>query len=309
VVVDNSTIDYSRPIVLSSPIAASQAAPAAPQSDGSAASTYQPSPADQAMELLDTARTVFSRGDYAEALADCNQAVAKLPNCTAAHEFRGLTLFALGRYKEAAGPVYAVLSVGPGWDWNTLKSFYPREDVYVQQLRALEQYVQSSPNVAEARFLLAYHYITGGHNDAAAEQLQSVVQLNPQDQLSAQLLRALTKTAAPEQPPKEQAATSTPAAAKPVDASALAGNWKAVRPDGASILLGLGKDATYSWKFTEKDKTQEFSGTYTVANNLLILNENNAPVMIGQVTMLPGNGFNFKLPGGNSSDPGLTFSP
>jgi tetratricopeptide (TPR) repeat protein len=261
------------------------------------------------MELLDTARTVFARGDYAGALADCNQAVAKLPNCAAAHEFRGLALFALGRYKEAAGPVYAVLSIGPGWDWNTLKGFYPREDVYVQQLRALEQYVQSNPNAAEARFLLAYHYMTGGHNDAAAEQLRAVVQLNPKDQLSAQLLSAMTKTTAPVPADAVQAAPSTAAASKPVDAATLAGNWKALRPDGASISLGLTKDSAYTWKFTQNDKTQAFSGTYTVANNLLILNEGSAPVMIGQVTLLPDNRFNFKLPGGNANDPGLTFGP
>jgi tetratricopeptide (TPR) repeat protein len=150
------------------------------------------------MRLLDTARTGFAQGDYAGALANCNQAIVGLPNCVAAHEFRALTLFALARYKEAAGPVYDVLSVGPGWDWATLESFYPREDVYVQQLRALEQYVQSNPNVAEARFVLAYHYMTGGHYDAAAEQLQVVVQLNPQDRLSAQLLVAMAKTPAPQ---------------------------------------------------------------------------------------------------------------
>ena len=148
------------------------------------------------MELLDAARAAFTQGDYAGALAECDQAIARLPNSAVAHEFRGLALFALHRYKEAAGPVYAVLSVGPGWDWATLSSFYPRPDVYSGQLRALEQYVASNPNVAEARFLLAYHYMTGGHNDAAAEQFKAAVQLNPQDQLSAQLASAMAPAAA-----------------------------------------------------------------------------------------------------------------
>ena len=35
---------------------------------------------------------------------------------------------------------------------------------------------------------LAYHYMTAGHSDAAAEQLQKVVQLNPKDELSRTLL-------------------------------------------------------------------------------------------------------------------------
>ncbi|MGA2619324.1 MAG: tetratricopeptide repeat protein [Thermoguttaceae bacterium] len=255
------------------------------------------------MELLDAARAAFTPGDYSGALAKCDQAIARLPNSAAAHEFRGLALFALQRYKEAAGPVYAVLSVGPGWNWATLSSFYPRADVYSGQLRALEQYVASNPNVAEARFLLAYHYMTGGHNDAAAEQFRAAVQLNPQDQLSAQLLSAITPTAAGQ--PPAPAAAATPA--KPIDASAVTGVWTSTRADGTTITLSLGQDAKYTWKFAQKDKPQEFSGAYTVADNLLILKEGNSPVMVGQVTLLSDNRFNFKLAGDNPSDPGLTF--
>ena len=69
-----------------------------------------------------------------------DQAIALVPNDTVLHEFRGLTLFALGRYKEAAAAEYAVLSAGPGWDWTTLSGLYPNVDVYTEQLRALEQY-------------------------------------------------------------------------------------------------------------------------------------------------------------------------
>ena len=45
-----------------------------------------------------------------------------------------------------------------------------------------------------------------------------------------------------------------------------------------------------------------------MADNLLILKKGNSPVMIGQVTMLADDRFNFKLPGDNPNDPGLTFS-
>ena len=261
------------------------------------------------MELLDAARATFAQGDYAGALSTCDQAVARLPNSTAAHEFRGLTLFALERYKEAAAPVYAVLSVGPGWDWATLSSFYPRPDVYSAQLRTLEQYVASNPNVGETRFLLGYHYMTGGHNDAAAEQFKAAAQLNPQDKLSAQLLSAMAPTAV--QPPRTIQPPTSPgaaaAAAKPIDAAALAGAWTCTRADGATITLTLTPDAKYTWKFAQKDKPQEFSGAYALADNLLILKEGNSPVMVGQVTLLPDNRFNFKMAGDNPSDPGLTF--
>ncbi len=255
------------------------------------------------MGLLDAAREAFVQGDYNGALSKCDQAVARLPNSTAAHEFRGLALFALQRYKEAAGPVYAVLSLGPGWGWATLSSFYPRPDVYAGQLRALEQYVASNQNVAEARFLLGYHYMTGGHNDAAAEQFKAAVQLNPQDHLSAQLLSAIVPTAA-QQPTAPSAAA---AATKPIDASALAGVWTSTRTDGTTITLSLGQDAKYTWKFARRDKPQEFSGAYEVMDSLLILKTGDSPVMVGQVALLPNNRFNFKMVGDNPSDPGLTF--
>jgi tetratricopeptide (TPR) repeat protein len=301
VVVGDTTVDYSQPIVLASPpvtVVQSSSPPAA-----APASANPPAPTDQAMELLDAARSAFAQGDYAGALTKCDQSIARLPNSTVAHEFRGLVLFALQRYKDAAAPVYAVLSVGPGWDWATLSSFYPRPEVYSGQLRALEQYVASNENVADARFLLAYHYMTGGHNDAAAEQFKAAVRLNPQDQLSAQLLSAMTPAAAP----AATASSVAAAPAKPIDASALTGVWTSTRADGTTITLSLAPDAKYTWKFARRDKPQEFSGAYAVADNLLILKEGDNPAMVGQVTLLSGNRFNFKLAGDNPGDPGLVF--
>jgi uncharacterized protein (TIGR03066 family) len=104
-------------------------------------------------------------------------------------------------------------------------------------------------------------------------------------------------------PPKSVAS----APARPVDASLLVGQWRAVRPDGTSITLSLSKDGRYTWKFAQKDKPQEFSGTYTLTGNVLILRVNDSPMMVGQITLLADNQFNFSLPGGNPSDPGLTF--
>ena len=69
----------------------------------------------------------------------------------------------------------------------------------------------------------------------------------------------------------------------------------------------LAKDGKYTWKFAQNGKPQEFSGDYTVADNLLILKQGDIPVMVGQVTPLADDRFNFKLPGDNPSDPGLTF--
>ena len=168
---------------------------------------------------------------------------------------------------------------------------------------SLEQYRNEHLTSPEVRFLLAYHYMLCGSNDAAAAELREAVRLNPRDQLSAQLLAGLSGDKSAPKP----AADGPVLPAKPVDAASLVGNWEASRPDGARSSLSL-TDKTYAWKYSQSGKSQEFSGAYTVADNLLILKQNGNPAMIGQVALVGGNQFNFKLVGNNPNDPGLTFS-
>jgi hypothetical protein len=290
--------NYSQPIVVNTaPAVVANVAANDPQNQ-------QPSPDDVASQLLATAREAFMRGDYAAALAQTDQAVAQLPNDPVVHEFRGLVLFALHRYQEAAAAEYGVLSVGPGWDWTTLISLYPDSDTYTGQLRALEQYTSENPRQPEARFLLAYHYMTCGHMQDAIAELKAAVQLNPKDQLSAQLLSSLTAPQNGEQP----APTQPVPAAQPIDPSTLVGSWSASRPDGSSFALNLSNENTFTWKFTQQGKTQSFTGPYTLEDNALTLKQGDTPAMVGQVTPLGQNRFNFKLMGDNPADPGLTFT-
>jgi hypothetical protein len=51
--------------------------------------------------------------------------------------------------------------------WTTLSGMYPGVEIYTEQLRALESYCGTSPNSAGGAFMLGYHYLTGGHSDAA----------------------------------------------------------------------------------------------------------------------------------------------
>ena len=133
VVMDGATIDYSQPIAA--------AVPPEPLAD-------QTPPSDEASQLLDAARDAFLQGDYRAALSQVDRAIAQNPNDPLTHEFRCLACFALKQYKEAAAGAYAVLSAGPGWDWTTLSGFYPDIDIYTQQLRALEQYVERTSRPA-----------------------------------------------------------------------------------------------------------------------------------------------------------------
>jgi tetratricopeptide (TPR) repeat protein len=285
IVVGSTAIDYSQPIVLAQP-------------------PVQAPVGDIESQLIDPARRAFAAGDYARALRLADQAIAEQPADTVLHEFRSLILFATGQYKAAAESAYAVLSVGPGWDWTTLSGFYPDVNVYAQQLRSLEDYADAHPEAPDAHFLLAYHYLTCGHTDAAAAQLRELVRLNPQDRLATQLLASLN---APQET-EAVAAAGMAEPAQPVNAAALVGNWKARQPDGTTIALTMSGDSKYTWQVTRQGKPQTFSGPYTLADNVLILKQGNSPTMVGQVALSADGRLNFKLANDNPADPGLTFS-
>jgi hypothetical protein len=120
-----------------------------------------------------------------------DRAIRILPGDAVLHEFRALTLFAQGKYKDTATTLYAVLSAGPGWNWQSLRQFYPDTDTYTRQLRALEHDVKENRKSSADQFVLAYHYLVMGYNDAAAKLLDQVHALLPDDQLATQLLAAL----------------------------------------------------------------------------------------------------------------------
>jgi thioredoxin-like negative regulator of GroEL len=145
---------------------------------------------DEAMGHFDAAREAFKEEDFKNALSRIDDAIALLPSDATLHEFRALCLFAMKEYQQAAATIYAVLSAGPGWNWETLVSLYGKADTHTQQLRALEAHVRENPEDAAAAFLLAYHYMTMGHLDAAIRKWKIVARLLPEDQLTAQLLEA-----------------------------------------------------------------------------------------------------------------------
>ena len=290
-------------------------------STGAATATDGTNPADA---MLNDAIAAFKQGDYDTALNIVNRAITKYPSDSVLHEFRALVLFAKGDYREAAATLHSVLAVGPGWDWTTMSTLYPSIAVYTDQLRALENYVRSHPQDGAARFVLAYHYTTAGHTDAAARQLEQVVQLVSNDRVAADLLRMLKPPAAgqsvagqpsdqagptPRPPAETTAARSdqTQPAPKPIDPATIVGTWSASKPDGSKFELAVNKDSTFHWKFTQGKQTNEFTGKYTVDGNVLALERKEGGALVGEV-IPEGNGkFKFKAVGGPPDDPGLDF--
>ena len=147
-----------------------------------------------------------------------DQVLKDTPNVPVVHEFRALCLFALKRFDEAAAVDYAVLSAGPGWNWSTLVGLYPDVDTYTNQLRALEASVRTNTNSPSTQFLLGYHYLVQGHQEAAASQFEKVTKLQPTDQLSASFVKALKKVS--EQPAVQPAQVNVAAAGQPAGANA-----------------------------------------------------------------------------------------
>jgi tetratricopeptide (TPR) repeat protein len=261
---------------------------------------------DPALALFDAGRASFKEGNYTDALQKTDQALSKLPNDTTLHEFRGLCLFALGRYDEAASTLYAVLAVGPGWDWTTLVGLYPNVEVYTTQLRALEEYCTIHVDSAAGRFVLAYHYLTQGHTEAAVDALKGIVRLKPGDSLSAKLLRQL------DAPKETTAATTAPVPSDsdttPPGGASIAGTWNAAPTPETSIVLSIQPGGAFTWQVTHKSRKQQFTGSSTFGNGLLTLAQEKGPALAGRVSWKDAYHMTFRIVGDGPDDPGVSFS-
>jgi tetratricopeptide (TPR) repeat protein len=274
----------------------------------------------QALSDFENARSAFKNEDYAGALAFTDQALRQMPNDPALHEFRALVLFALQRYPEAAVSLYAVLSVGPGWDWTTMIGLYPSVEVYTRQLRALEAYATQNPQSAPAYFVLGYQYMTQGHLEAAVQEFERVVSLQPRDTLSKNLLSQLQRIEQPSTAgetvanPSVSAAphpATQPAATPSTPAGNLTGTWTAQPESVTTINLSIADGHHFVWKVTRKNGPQEYQGDQTYTNGVLTLvpaGHDNEPPMTGRVTWKDDAHFTFKLLGSGPDDPGLSFT-
>ncbi|HEY1067934.1 MAG TPA: tetratricopeptide repeat protein, partial [Pirellulales bacterium] len=259
--------------------------------------------AAQLAQTFEQARNAFYGGEYVEALQLTDQALAQAPNDAALNEFRSLVLFSLGHYQESAAAIHAVLAAGPGWDWTTMSSLYPSQDVYMEQLGALEQAVQANPQAADDRFLLAYHYITAGDVERAVPLLQEVVQLEPKDNLAANLVQMYS--APPEDESNLAAADETaPSLDQPAfPLEAIQGEWTAQQND-QRFGLTLGKNDEFVWRFERDGKPQEVKGAYTIRGTSLAMQPDSGGVMLSEIKLDNDNTLEFSPVGETTK---LTF--
>jgi Tetratricopeptide repeat len=289
-VIDNTTIYYSEPLVAAPPVDTSTQPPKEAE--------LPPGVTAEGMKYFDQARAEFYKGNFKDALASTNKALASMPKDAVIHEFRALVLFSMGNYKEAAATLHPVLAVGPGWDWTTMSSLYPGN--YTPHFKALEQYVTDNPKSADAHFLLAYHYVTLGHVDFAVTELKEVLKLVPNDTVAKQMLQMLGKSDTPP-PPSAESDTK-------IDVASLLGTWNATARGGkAHFEMTLDKDKNFTWTYQEGKTKQAVKGAYALSGNVLALEPDAGGVMLAEITEPKGGSFVFRIDDAPKSDPGLTF--
>ncbi len=202
-----------------------------------------------------------------------------------------------------------MLSVGPGWDWTTLISLYPNVDVYTTQLRALEDYCTNHPESSSGRFVLADHYLTEGHTEAAVDILKQVVALKPGDTLSAKLLRQLDPSKDQPAPAAIVAATApAPTDTTPPPGASIAGTWGAQPTADTAIALTVRPGGEFTWQVTRKGQTQQFAGASSYDDGILTLAREKGPALVGRVSWTDANHMTFRVVGDGPDDPGLNFS-
>lgn len=301
-VVAASPYDYAQPVMVNNYVTNDGDLAATNDAQGGAGGSATATNAVDA--VVDEALALFKEGDYASALASFDKAVRLSPTDSVVHEARALALFALGRYQEAAAALNAVLASAPGMDWTTVSNLYGSVDAYTAQLRKLEDFCDVHPDDAAGHFLLAYHYLVGGHAERAAEELRVVVAKQPGDMVAKRLLEAVAPAAAtPASEAKPEAETAKPA----VPETDLVGTWKAVGGKD-TVTLTITEDSQFTWKALPDGKPEVvLSGTVETAADALAMHSEKAGTMVGKVTSQGRDAFEFSLPGAPKEAKPLLF--
>jgi len=180
---------YSNPYC--SPVVAGGSAPVYDDSVQLAGEENLVTETDTGKDNFGKGREAFFKGDLDSALPLIEQASKEMPGNPNVQQFRSLVLFAMKDYDKSAAAAYTALTIGPGWNWETLQNLFPSPEIYTSLLRALEEDMGKDQTITSKKFLLAYHYLMLGHKDAAGKQLAPVVKAEPRNDVAKQLLKMI----------------------------------------------------------------------------------------------------------------------
>jgi len=289
--VQNTYITYAQPV--------SVAAAAHPPGDEQATELAE----TKSNAALEQSRAAFRKGDYLAASKAVDEALGHTPGDVTLHEYRALVFFALGKYSDAAGVLNPVLASGPGWGWDTMVGLYTTTSTYDGQLRRLEDHVKQSPEKADARFLLGYHYMVCGHMESAYGEFSKVAELQPADTISRQL-RDLTAASIPD---AGESDATPPAMPTPVDPDQLVGTWVSDRGADGKVTFTMTGAGDYTWAFMNAGQSSELKGTYGLNDKGLLVLTSDDSQMVSAVEIKDGGKMHFLLIGAPDGDPGLDF--
>ena len=133
----------------------------------------------------------FRARDYMAANRAWQHAVVDDPSNGALAMKLALAMFAVGKYREAAGITQHALMLLPQEKWgqavSDYKKLYASPKDYLDQLKSLAKASADKPNDPALRFLLGFHYGYSGRVADAVRELDKLVQLEPRDQLGRKL--------------------------------------------------------------------------------------------------------------------------
>lgn len=210
--------NYSQPLVVEVPVAVADTG-VIDDSYSAARAAQPPEPAQPPVNaaLITEGLDSFRIADYAKAIKYWDDAIQQDASDPVLHELLALGFYATGEYQTAAAVLNALLAASPGMDWTTLSGLYGDIDLYTQQLRRLENHIEQQPDDAAAMFVLAYHYLVTGAHEEAADLLEAVVRLQPEDQVARDILQGLTSPQL--NAPLPPAAAGSPPATDPAAAA------------------------------------------------------------------------------------------
>ena len=152
---------------------------------------------DRARQFTANAKRHFLNGNYSAAHTELEKVCKLAPKESAAFQFRSLAAFAQGNSKLAAADAYDSLKLGNAWDRKVVVALYGgNESLYQQHLDALKNQTSKQDATMQSHFLLAYHLLMAKNWVEGRSQLQKVLELQPAEPLSTQLLAVVNQQTA-----------------------------------------------------------------------------------------------------------------
>ncbi|HTU25226.1 MAG TPA: tetratricopeptide repeat protein [Pirellulales bacterium] len=150
----------------------------------------------------------FRGGKYAQAVQDWRHALVEDPQNGAIVLLLSQALFATGQPVEAAGALQAALEMLPEDKWGAVvthyNELYPNIQAYTDQIRAVENLRDASPEQPALHLLLGYHFGYLGYPKQAVRELEKAIELSPHDEIAHKLYAVFDARLGPGPKPAEE---------------------------------------------------------------------------------------------------------